>query len=147
MRLYCAIMQFHGSCAARDGAGVLLLGGSGVGKSDLTLRLLDRGFELVADDRVDVVDGVASAPQALAGLLELRGLGLLRLPFLAAARLRLVAQLGTEVDRLPPPQRFAPLDLPQITLDAMLASAAQRIAIALDLALGVQTQPVGAFAR
>ena len=139
-------MQFHGSCAARDGAGVLLLGGSGVGKSDLVLRLLDRGFELVADDRVDVTDGMASAPPALAGLLELRGLGLLRLPFLAAARLYLVAQLGGAVDRLPPASRFAPLDLPQISLDAMLASAAQRIGLALDLALGIRTQPVGAFA-
>ncbi|MBC7637135.1 MAG: hypothetical protein H7251_16210 [Acetobacteraceae bacterium] len=140
-------MQFHGSCAARDGAGVLLLGGSGVGKSDLTLRLLDRGFELVADDRVDVTDGMASAPQALAGLLELRGLGLLRLPFLADARLYLVAQLGGAADRLPLPSRFAALDLPQIALDGMLASAAQRIGLALDLALGIGTQPVGAFAR
>ena len=140
-------MQFHGSCAARDGAGVLLLGGAGVGKSDLVLRLLDRGFQLVADDRVDVQDGMARAPAALAGLLEVRGIGLLRLPYLAAARVRLVAQLGVAPDRLPHPSRFAPLDLPQISLDAMLASAAQRIALALDLAVGLQTQPVGAFAQ
>ncbi len=139
-------MQFHGSCAARDGAGVLLVGGSGVGKSDLTLRLLDCGFQLVADDRVDVEDGMARAPAALAGLLEVRGLGLLRLPFLAIAKLRLVAQLGVMPDRLPVPARFAPLDLPQISLDAMLASAAQRIALALDFAIGIRTQPVGAFA-
>ena len=139
-------MQFHGSCAARDGAGVLLVGRSGVGKSDLTLRLLDRGFELVADDRVDVEDGMARPPAALAGLLEVRGLGLLRLPYLAVAQLRLVAQLGVKADRLPLPSRFAPLDLPQISLDAMLASAAQRIALALDLALGIRVQPVGAFA-
>ncbi len=139
-------MQFHGSCAARDGAGVLLVGGSGVGKSDLTLRLLNCGFQLVADDRVDVEDGMARAPAALAGLLEVRGLGLLRLPFLAIAKLRLVAQLGVMPDRLPVPARFAPLDLPQISLDAMLASAAQRIALALDFAIGIRTQPVGAFA-
>ena len=124
----------------------MLVGRSGVGKSDLTLRLLDRGFQLVADDRVDVEDGMARAPATLAGLLEIRGLGLLRFPFLAAARLRLVAQLGTDADRLPMPMRFAPLDLPQVSLDAMQASAAQRIALALDLALGIQTQPVGAFA-
>ena len=140
-------MQFHASCAARDGAGVLLVGGSGVGKSDLALRLLDRGFQLVADDRVDVEDGVARAPAALAGLIEVRGLGLLRLPYLAMARLRLVAQLGGDTDRLPLSSRFAPLDLPQINLDGMRASAAQRIALALDLALGIHTQPVGAFAR
>lgn len=139
-------MQFHGSCAARDGAGVLLLGPAGAGKSDLTLRLLDRGFQLVADDRVDVADGMASAPALLAGLLEIRGLGLLRFSYLAAARLRLVAQLGGDADRLPLPVRFPPLGLPQISLDPMLASAAQRVALALDLALGIQAQPVGAFA-
>jgi HPr kinase/phosphorylase len=139
-------MQFHGSCAARDGAGVLLLGPAGAGKSDLTLRLLDRGFQLVADDRVDVADGVASAPTLLAGLLEIRGLGLLRFSYLPAVRLRLVAQLGGGPDRLPLPALFTPLSLPQISLDAMLASAAYRVALALDLAQGIQTQPVGAFA-
>jgi HPr kinase/phosphorylase len=139
-------MQFHGSCAARDGAGVLLLGPAGAGKSDLTLRLLDRGFQLVADDRVDVADGVASAPTLLAGLLEIRGLGLLRFSYLPAVRLRLVAQLGGDPDRLPLPALFTPLSLPQISLDAMLASAAYRVALALDLAQGIQTQPIGAFA-
>ena len=126
---------------------MLLLGGSGVGKSDLTLRLLDRGFELVAEDRVAGTAGMASAPPGLAGLLQLRGLGLLQLPFPTAARLHMVAQLGGASDRLPLPSRFAPLDLPQISLDAMLAPAVQRIGIALDLALGIRTQPVGAFAR
>ena len=63
-------MQIHASCAARDGAGVLLLGPPGSGKSDLVLRLLDRGFTLVADDRVVIEDGHASAPAALAGLLQ-----------------------------------------------------------------------------
>ena len=52
-------MQIHGSCASRDGNGVLLIGPPGAGKSDLVLRLLARGFDLVADDRVDIEDGVA----------------------------------------------------------------------------------------
>ena len=60
-------MQIHASCAAREGHGVLLLGPSGSGKSDLLLRLLDRGFALVADDRVDLQSGMASAPATLAG--------------------------------------------------------------------------------
>src|SRR6516162_9304950 len=80
-------MQIHASCAARDGAGVLLLGPPGSGKSDLALRLLDCGFMLVADDRVEVEGGVARPPPALAGLLEVRGLGILRLPYLQSARL------------------------------------------------------------
>ena len=52
-------MQIHGSCASRAGDGVLLIGPPGAGKSDLLLRLLARGFDLVADDRVDIVDGIA----------------------------------------------------------------------------------------
>ena len=76
-------MQIHGSCASRDGAGVLVLGPAGSGKSDLVLRLLDRGFDLVADDRVEIEHGMARAPASLAGLIEVRGLGLLRLPYRA----------------------------------------------------------------
>ncbi len=69
----------HGSCVSRDGAGVLLLGPPGAGKSDLAMRLLARGFQLVADDQVAIQDGIARPAPALAGLLEVRGLGILRL--------------------------------------------------------------------
>ena len=98
-------MQIHGSCASRAGDGVLLIGPPGAGKSDLLLRLLARGFDLVADDRVDIVDGVARPVPALAGLLEVRGLGIVRLPHVAAARLALVVELATPADRLPAPAR------------------------------------------
>jgi len=138
-------MQMHASCAARDGAGLLLLGPPGSGKSDLVLRLLDRGFMLVADDRVDIENGVARPTPALAGLLEVRGLGILRLPHLAEARLVLVVELGSAC-RLPAPARHPTLDLPLLTIDAASASAAQRIALALDCALGRIVQLAGAFA-
>src|SRR5215813_5507160 len=90
----CAPMQIHGSCASREGDGVLLIGPPGVGKSDLVLRLLARGFDLVADDRVDVSDGIAQPAPGLAGLLEVSGLGIVRLPHVASARLALVVELG-----------------------------------------------------
>jgi HPr kinase/phosphorylase len=138
-------MQVHGSCAARDGAGVLLLGPSGSGKSDLVLRLLARGFDLVADDRVDVTDGVASPPPALAGLLEVRGLGVMCLPHRQEAELALVVELGALPPRLPLPERHATLDLPQVGINAAAASAPERVAMALDCALGRVTQRVGAF--
>ena len=139
--------QVHGSCVARDGAGVLLLGPAGSGKSDLALRLIGRGFGLVADDRVDVMDGVASAPAALAGLLEVRGLGVVRLPaHTTAARLALVGELGALMERLPFPARHAGLGLPLIRLDAAAASAADRVILALDCALGRVGQVAGAFA-
>ncbi|MBU6498144.1 MAG: HPr kinase/phosphatase C-terminal domain-containing protein [Rhodospirillales bacterium] len=139
-------MQVHASCVARDGAGVLLVGPSGSGKSDLALRMLDRGFALVADDRVEIEGGMARAPAALAGLLEVRGLGILRLPHLAEARLALAVELGGEVARLPAPGRHVATGLPLIRLDPAPASAAQRVALALDCALGRLAQPAGAFA-
>jgi len=138
--------QVHGSCVSRDGDGVLLIGPPGSGKSDLALRLLGRGFSLVADDRVDIEDGVAAPPGALAGLLEVRGLGIVRLPYAATARLALVAELGSAAERLPAPGRHAGLGLPLIRLDPAAASAAERVALALDCALGRVSQVAGAFA-
>ncbi len=138
--------QVHGSCAARNGDAVLVTGNAGTGKSDLLLRLLSHGFMLVADDRVDIADGYASPPAALAGLLEVRGLGIVRLPYLARARLALLVQLGEEGSRLPRPERDPDLGLPVIRLPQATASAPERIALALDCALGKVGQVAGAFA-
>lgn len=139
-------MQIHASCAARDGAGVLLLGPPGSGKSDLVLRLIDRGFALVADDRVEIESGHASAPAALAGLLEVRGLGILRMPYLSRVRLALAVTLGGDVPRLPAPLRDEALGLPVLAVDATRPSAPQVVALALDCALGRVAQHAGAFA-
>ena len=138
-------MQMHASCAARNGHAVLLIGASGSGKSDLLLRLLDHGFTLVADDRVDIHDGTARPPAALAGLLEIRGLGIVRLPYQAPVRLALAVRLATG-PRLPEPARHAELDLPLIAIDPAMASAAARVAVALDCATGRLLQHAGAFA-
>lgn len=138
-------MQIHASCAARDGAGVLILGPPGAGKSDLVLRLIDRGFILVADDRVIIDNGLASPPAGLAGLIEVRGLGLLHLPFQAPARLALAIELTEQPERLPMPMRHAALNLPLCRLNPRPASAAQTAALALDCALGRIVQAAGAF--
>jgi HPr kinase/phosphorylase len=139
-------MQVHGSCAAREGNGVLLLGPPGIGKSDLLLRLLDHGFVLVADDRVEIEAGWARPPARLAGLLEVRGLGIVRLPFVAPVRLALAVTLGERKERLPTPARYQPGDLPLIALDPAAPSAAAQVALALDCALGRVSQLAGAFA-
>ena len=136
----------HGSCAARDGQAVLLLGPPGAGKSDLVLRLLGRGFELVADDQVDIADGQATAPATLAGLLEVRGLGILRLPHVPTARLALVVDLGKRAERLPEPAMHEGLKVSLVYVDAAAASAPDRIILALDCALGRIAQVAGAFA-
>ncbi len=125
---------------------MLLLGPAGSGKSDLLLRLLHDGFELVADDRVDIDATVASAPApVLAGLLEVRGLGLLRLPYCAAAPLRLAVQLGRG-ERLPHPAAHPDLPIPLVLIDPAACSAPIRVARALDCALGHTEQVAGAFA-
>jgi HPr kinase/phosphorylase len=126
---------------------VLVTGPPGSGKSDLVLRLLGQGFSLVADDRVDIdAAGVARPPPALAGLLEVRGLGIFRLPFVAEAKLALAVQLATVADRLPSPARHETLAIPLILLDAAAPSAAQRVALALDCAMGRISQVAGSFA-
>lgn len=144
------IMQIHASCGARDGQAVVLLGPPGCGKSDMLLRLIDRGFRLVADDRVDVQDLWARAPRSLEGLIEVRGLGILRLDPVTEARIVLAVELApcadTAADRLPEPRRHAGLDVPLIQVDPRQCSAAQRIDLAFECALGRTALLVGAFA-
>ena len=123
---------------------MLLLGPPGSGKSDLVLRLLDHGFALVADDRVDIEAGIARPPAALAGLLEVRGLGLMRFGHDRSAAVSLAVALGRG-DRLPQPQTYAPLGVPLVTIDPDSCSAPRRVALALDCALGRATQSCGAF--
>ena len=109
------------------------------------LRLLALGFVLVADDQVVIEAGWAAPPEVLAGLLEVRGLGIVRLPHTAPARLSLVVRLGTG-DRLPNAATHAETGLPMVHVDASQASATARVSLALDCALGVVTQQAGAFA-
>lgn len=135
-------MQVHASCAAHDGSGVLLIGPAGSGKSDLLLRLIDRGFDLVADDRVEIEGGVARAPAALAGLLEVRGLGIIQLPYRACVPLALVVAMGRS-ERLPEPTQH--LGLPLIHVDPSQASAAARVDAALRCRAGALPLLVGAF--
>lgn len=137
-------MLIHASCAAHSGHGVLLLGPSGAGKSDLLLRLLDRGFTLVADDQVDIDGQIASAPTALAGLLEVRGIGIVRLPFEPSVTLALAVELA-RADRLPRPARH-PIGVPLVAVDPGGPSAPDRVQLALRCATGQLKQLSGAFA-
>ncbi len=122
-----------------------MVGPPGAGKSDLLLRLVHAGWALVADDQVVIEDNIAAAPAALAGIIEVRGLGLFKLPYLNAAPLRLVIRLGVQPVRLPEPERDPALNLPVVTIDAAVASAVERVTIALDAACGRIAQIAGAF--
>lgn len=115
-------VNIHASClvVARAGEalaapadwGVLLLGESGSGKSAVLLELIARGARLVADDRVELFvheDALwAAPPRALAGLLEARGLGIVKLPHVVKARVRLAVRLVEDEERLPMPRAWAP---------------------------------------
>ena len=128
-------LTVHGTAIAWLGKGVLLLGPSGSGKSDLALRLLDAGAMLVADDlvRLEAVGGrlVARAPGSH-GLIELRGQGLFRQPAEGEAGIDLVIRLAPRTDtaeRLPPPERceLAGITLPVFHLDPFTVSAVARL--------------------
>ena len=130
----------HASCVALKSAGVLLLGDSGSGKSDLALRLIHEGWRLVADDRTVLSvakNGIAAAaPTTIKGLLEVRGLGIIAMAA-GPARLKLVVQLGREGPRLPQAEHWTPPglkgapSLPFLRLDGRHASDPAKIALAL----------------
>ncbi len=125
----------HATCVALAGQGVLLRGPSGAGKSDLALRLIDGGGALVADDQVrcQPEDGIlfASPPPALAGLIEIRGIGLMQLHYLPRVALLLVADLvpPDQIERLPPPARctIEGIELRRIAVTPFEASAPTKL--------------------
>lgn len=129
----------HATCVAVDGRGVLLRGPSGCGKSDLALRLIDEGASLVSDDQVElsVIDNalMADAPTNIRGLLEVRGLGLVRLPTAQHVRLAAVVDLvdGDEIERLPKAATLSlsGVHLPLYRIDARAPSAPAKIRLLL----------------
>ena len=139
-------MNVHATCVAlrlgRTWRGVLLRGPSGAGKSDLALRLVDEGARLVADDRtVLAVRGgrlSASAPAIIAGLLEVRGLGIVALPARRVAKRAEVALLVDlaapgRIERMPQPARETVMGvtLPVLALAPFEASSAAKLRLAL----------------
>jgi hypothetical protein len=135
------LVNIHAGCVAIGGRGVLILGDSGAGKSDLALRLVDEGARLVADDRCDLyLRGkklCARPPASIAGLMELRGLGIVALPHARSAVLALAVRLNGQQKRLPEPAFYAPppplaaAPLPLILVNAAAPSAPARIRTAL----------------
>jgi HPr kinase/phosphorylase len=129
----------HGTTVALEGEGVLLRGPSGSGKSDLALRLIDGGARLIADDQTElarVADGLlARSPASIAGRMEVRGIGILRVPTVPSALLRLVIDLVApdRVERLPEPQfcDYLQCSLPLLALAPFEASAPAKIRLAL----------------
>jgi serine kinase of HPr protein (carbohydrate metabolism regulator) len=146
------LVLVHATAIAIDGHAVLLRGPSGAGKSDLALRLIDGGARLVADDQAELRRAgervLVTAPAAIAGLIEVRGVGILRVEALAEAVLAMCVDLvpWAEVERLPEIrcEDVLGLAVPSIALSPFEASAAAKLRLALR---AFSTDPVPATLR
>lgn len=128
----------HATTVAIDGRAVLIQGRSGTGKSDLALRLIDRGAKLVSDDQTMVIrrDGVLEAmpPPTIAGRIEVRGLGIVEMPHIADVPVALVVIVDAAPERLPTApaeKRFAGVTVPAVILTALEPSAPIKVELAL----------------
>lgn len=129
--------MLHASTVAINGQAVLITGISGSGKSDLALRLIDRGAKLVSDDytllsRVGT-QLIASSPATIKGKLEVRGLGIIDCDALDAAPAALIVRLDAEPLRMPEEssQTIAGVALSSIAIPPFEASTAIKVELAL----------------
>jgi len=144
------MIRVHGTAIALGSEGILLRGPSGAGKSDFALRLIDQGARLVADDQTELQrfgdDITMSAPATIAGQIEARGLGIVAVPSVASAPLRLVVDLmpSEEIERMPLPRecRYLGRSFPLVALAPFEASAPAKLRLALrSLALAPAAPP------
>ncbi|OMJ32260.1 aldolase [Sphingomonas sp. Sph1(2015)] len=121
----------HATCVMIGGVGIMLRGSSGAGKSDLALRLIDRGAVLIGDDYVEATarDGAlhVTVPERIAGLIEVRGVGIVPVPYQASAIVSLIVELPVDPDleeRLPEARQtvIAGISLPIYRLNPRPAS-------------------------
>jgi len=146
----------HGTCLDLSGAGVLIRGPSGAGKSDLALRLMhlgpspllavEAGMTLVGDDYVEIEaeagEVMAIAPEAIAGRMEVRGVGVIAVDHVARTRLKLVVDIADRetIERVPDADQcsieLVGIAVARIALDARDASAPYKVLAGLNLALG-----------
>ena len=134
-----ATEMMHATCVARGGRALLLVGPSGSGKSDLALRLIDAGFDLVSDDQVILSVKseklLAAPPPSIAGKMEVRGIGIVEIAHRPDQPVALFVDLTQKPPRLPDgdeSETILGITIPRIALVAPEASAAAKVTLALD---------------
>lgn len=134
-------VNIHASCVCIRNKGILFLGDSGSGKSDISLRLItDYKATLIGDDRIDIIakgnNIIASAPKNLSGLLEVRGVGIIKVKTKKKNKIDLAVFLTQDkIERMPEPLYYELLDkkIPLININPFEASATAKILAALSL--------------
>jgi serine kinase of HPr protein (carbohydrate metabolism regulator) len=127
----------HATCVAMGDVAILITGPSGSGKSDLALRLIDRGATLISDDytivRRDGTMLLATAPDSIAGKIEVRGIGIMTMPYVSNLPIALLVELDAEVTRMPEAgtaRAIAGLMLPSIALAPFEQTAPIKVELA-----------------
>tara|TARA_B100000963_G_C22386133_1_gene562358 strand:- start:315 stop:740 length:426 start_codon:yes stop_codon:yes gene_type:complete len=133
------LKRFYSSSIVLDDNGVLIMGDSGSGKSDLALRLIDNGATLISDDiticRKKQNFIFLSSPPETKGLLEVREVGIITVPFVEEIKLRMVVKLKQENLMRSPGKRFQKIlgiKFPFITIDAKNSSAVAKVKVTLN---------------
>ena len=134
-------INIHASCVYIKNKGILFLGDSGSGKSDISLRLIaDYKATLIGDDRIDIIakgnNIIASAPKNLSGLLEVRGIGIIKVKTKKKNKIDIAVFLTQDkIERMPEPLYYELLDkkIPLININPFEASATAKILAALSL--------------
>ena len=132
------LKRIHSTSVVIDDNGVLILGDSGSGKSDLALRLIDNGAPLISDDisicRKNSNNIYLYCPPEIKGLLEVREIGIITVPFVERIKLRLVVNLKSNNERFPKDSSFRILGIkiPIINIEGKNSSAVAKIKVKLN---------------
>ena len=129
----------HASCVEFMGTGLLICGPSGSGKSDLCLRMIEAGAAFISDDQTVLENKkgklTARCPASIKGLLEIRGIGIVEMPFIDETEISLKLSLKSldQIDRMPEKQTefIEGIEIPVFSINAFSASAIIKIKMML----------------
>ena len=133
------VKRIHGSSIVLEDNGVMITGESGSGKSDLALRMIDTGATLISDDiticKKKLNEIYHFCPTQTKGLIEVREVGIMTVPFVEKIKLRMVVRLTDEnLDRLPKIKfiKILGIKIPFLKMDGKNISAVAKIKVKLN---------------